>query len=449
MAFAWALLSDGELEAAGNRLDDAERWLDAGPSLTEEMIVRDEVQFRALPATIASARAYSAQALGDAEAAVRFARQALELLPQDEPFERGVASALLGLAQWEAGDLAAAERTFAAGLDRMRDAGQTMAALSGTFVLAAILRAEGRLREAIRLYEQILQEAISSGEPAMRGTADLHLGLSDLLFEQGEFAAAEHHLHLSESLGHDAALPPMQYRSRPMVLARMKRAQGDSDAALALLEEAERLYVRGPVPDLRPVAAMKARIWAANGRLAEAREWARACTIDGEPLAYRREYEHLTFVRVLLARHRVEGDDEALTRALALLDQLAAAAEAGGRWPSVIECLILQALARHAGRDPAWVPDLERALALAEETGYMALFFDEGQPLRDLLAEARAAGATGPYADRLLAGFEALARPDAARQTASTPRPWAWSNRSATASWRYYTSSTRDSPTRR
>ena len=55
--------------------------------------------------------------------------------------------------------------------------------------------------------------------------------------------------------------------------ARLKEAQGDLDGALALLDEAERVYVRGPLPEVRPVAALKAGIWLKQGRLAEAQGW--------------------------------------------------------------------------------------------------------------------------------------------------------------------------------
>ena len=74
------------------------------------MVVVDEEAFRSLPVSIANARAYQAQALGDVSGTVKYARQALDLLPEDDYFERGVAAALLGLAYWASGDLEAADR---------------------------------------------------------------------------------------------------------------------------------------------------------------------------------------------------------------------------------------------------------------------------------------------------------------------------------------------------
>src|SRR5262249_44275939 len=73
VAYAWALLNGGELEAAEARLSDAERWLDtsmesgerpaasvapASPERVAEPLMADEARFRALPASIATAHAY-------------------------------------------------------------------------------------------------------------------------------------------------------------------------------------------------------------------------------------------------------------------------------------------------------------------------------------------------------------------------------------------------------
>ncbi|HQU58354.1 MAG TPA: adenylate/guanylate cyclase domain-containing protein, partial [Saprospiraceae bacterium] len=107
VAYAWAVLNDGELEAGEARLWDAERWLDRpadnqnrpeAPS--GEMAVSDEEQFRFLPASIATARAYIAQSQGDLTATVKYGREALTRLPEGDHIRRGPAAALLGLTYW-------------------------------------------------------------------------------------------------------------------------------------------------------------------------------------------------------------------------------------------------------------------------------------------------------------------------------------------------------------
>ena len=75
---------------------------------------------------------------------------------------------------------------------------------------------------------------------------------------------------------------------------------------------------------------------------------------------------------------------------------------------SVIEILILQALAYHAQGDlPAALLPLQRALALAEPEGYVRMFLDEGSSMMQLLREASAREILPDYTDKLLAAFEA------------------------------------------
>src|SRR5438105_105912 len=121
--YAGALLSSGQLEGVEARLRDAERWLDTTADKTElalapaaEMVVVDEAEFRRLPGSIAVYRAGQALARGEVANTMKYARQALDLVPEDDHLGRGSAAALLGLASWTSGDLEAAHRTYADGM---------------------------------------------------------------------------------------------------------------------------------------------------------------------------------------------------------------------------------------------------------------------------------------------------------------------------------------------
>jgi LuxR family maltose regulon positive regulatory protein len=222
IGYAWVLLTGGELEAAEARLRDAERWLDTAAEpmadMSErpeapapemgvvEMVVVDEAQFRSLPATIASARAFHAQALGDVPGTVKYARHGLDLLPEDNYFERAIPVSLLGLAYWANGDLEAAYRSLADAMANMRMTGSIHLAISGTSILADIRMGQGRLQEAVNTYEQSLQLATKQGDSLLRGTANLYLGLSELHLEQGNLETTKQHLMRSKELGEQAAL---------------------------------------------------------------------------------------------------------------------------------------------------------------------------------------------------------------------------------------------------
>jgi LuxR family maltose regulon positive regulatory protein len=214
----------------------------------------------------------------------------------------------------------------------------------------------------------------------------MHIGLAGVLLERNDLGAAREHLATSQRLGEHNGLPQNPYRWR-VVMARLREAEGDLDDALALLEEAERVYAGDYAPNVQPVPAVRARLRLRRGELAHADEWVRERQLSAadEP-AYLHEYEHLTLARVLLARHRVERGPSALEQALRLLESLLTAAERGGRGSSVIEVLILQALVHEAGGNaPAAHAALHRAVTLAQPEGYVRLFADEGTPMAALL----------------------------------------------------------------
>jgi LuxR family maltose regulon positive regulatory protein len=144
-----------------------------------------------------------------------------------------------------------------------------------------------------------------------------------------------------------------------------------------------------------------------QGRLAKALGWAceRGLSVDDD-LCYLREFEHVTLVRVLIARYKSDRVDNSIYEAVGLLERLLKAAEEGGRTGSVIEILVLQALAHHAQGDiPRALDPLERALTLAEPEGYVRIFVDEGPPMAALLREAAKHGTAPNYVSQLRAAF--------------------------------------------
>lgn len=409
VAYALALLDEGALAAAEQRLLDAEQWLDKA---TTSRVVVDESQLRSLPAAIANARAYRAQALGAITNTITYARRALDLLPADDYYERGTAAALLGLAYWASGLLAAAHTSFADGLANLQRAGGSQIAIGGATILAEICSAQGHLYAAYHTYEQALQLAVSPAHPMPLATADLHRGISEIYLDWGDQAAAAQHLLRSKELGRQSGLQGDAWRWC-IAQARLMAAQGQVDQALSLLTEAEGLYYRTPIPDVRPIAAIKARLWVTQGRLTEALAWARTGGFSAaDELSYLREYEQITFARLLLAQGQSEPTmsnqtASPLHNALTLLTRLLQAAETGARMGSQIEILLLQALALAAQGDyVAAHISLARALALAEPEGYVQIFVEQGAALLALLTELKAeSGQQSAYLDKVLAAF--------------------------------------------
>jgi LuxR family maltose regulon positive regulatory protein len=241
------------------------------------------------------------------------------------------------------------------------------------------------------------------GEPALQGMADLYVGMSEIHREQNNLDVAEQHLLKSKELGEQTGFPQNQSRWC-VALARIRQAQGDLDGALDLLHEAEHLYVKDFFPNVRPVAALVTRVWVAQGRLGEALGWARDQGLSAQDnLCYLREFEHITLARVLLGRSKRDCADHSMLEAMGLLARLLKAAQEGERTGSVIEILVLQALAHQMQGDiPAALMALQQALSLAEPEGYIRVFVDEGLPMTVLLKEAAKHGMAPNYVRQLL-----------------------------------------------
>jgi LuxR family transcriptional regulator, maltose regulon positive regulatory protein len=389
VAYAYALFGGGELEAVEARLRDAERWLEATAD-TAGMIVVDKEEFARLPGMIALLRTAQALARGDMPETVKNARRVLDVAPKNDYLMLGGAASTLGLAAWASGDLDAARRMIADGMANVLRAGYISPAVGDAITLADIQIAQGCLHEAMTTYEQGLQWATAPGTPVLRGAADMYVGMSNLLYEHNDLQTATQHLLTSQALGELAGLPQNAYRWR-VAMARIRRAQGDLDGALELLDQAERLYNGNFSPNVRPIATRQTRVWLAQGRLGEALSWAREQGLSAEDeLSYMREFDHITLARILLARYQNDRSEASIAGVMSLLERLLIAAEEGRRTGSVIETLVLQAVAYRAQDNlPAALMSLQHALTMAEPEGYVRIFLDEGEPMRLLILDFR------------------------------------------------------------
>jgi LuxR family maltose regulon positive regulatory protein len=427
VGYAGALLSGGELEGVEGRLRDAERLLGTTTGLRgaqtppAEMPVDDE-EFRLIPAMIEVYRAALALARGDGIATVRHARRALDLASEEDHLCRAAAAGLLGLAHWASGDLEAAHRSYTECVAGLHRAGHTADTLGCAVALADIRLTQGRLGEAMSTYEQALQRAPGHGGSVLRGTADMYVGMSELHRERGDLSAATAQLLRSQELGEHTGLPQNRYRWR-VAMARIRAAEGDLTGALHLLGEAERVYVGDFFPNVRPIPAMKARVHVAQGDLGGALRWVRESGLSIEDdLSYLREFEHITLARLLLAGCGTGGSEPTLHEVTQFLEHLLTAAEQGGRTGSVIEILVLQALAHQTrGDSTSALASLERAVTLAEPEGYVRVFVDEGPPMASLFRQFGKQGTTRNYVGRLQAAITTAEHSPADRQSLIDP----------------------------
>ena len=423
-AAAGSILIRGVTEGADAHLRDAERWLEAARESAARppgMVVVDEEAYRDLPGAIAIHRAGLAQLTGDAAGTIVHAQRALELIRPDDVIGQGAGHALLGLAFWATADLVGASERYAAARAAFEQVGFVPDVLGSTITQADLRIAQGRLRDAAAFFAQGLELAAREAAPP-RGTADMHVGLSAILREQGDLDGARRHLRSSMELGDENGLPQNPYRTL-LALARIRQDEGEREEALDLVAEAARLYMGDFSPNVRPVEAVRAQMLIAAGRLPEAWAWARQRGLSAsDDLGYLNEFEHIVLARLLLAHGSHDGAADMIHDAEALTARLLGGAETGGRWGAVIEIRIVQALARQAlGDEVGALAALEGALELADPEGYLRVFLDEGPPMQDLLRRAAASRIAPAAVSRMLAGTPIVAPRSGAAQAMVEP----------------------------
>ncbi|WP_221091232.1 MalT transcriptional regulator family protein [Deinococcus aquaedulcis] len=215
------------------RWPEVEGWLLAAEQALgkqAQIVVRDEAEFRRLPAEVAAYRAVLA--LGEVGAADQHARDLLALAPETDHLARGAAAGLLGLATWHQGELGAASWQWAACQAHLLRAGHAADAVGAALAQADIFVARGELRQAQHTCEQALQFA-AAHHGALWGAADLYVTLSGVFRQRHDLTAAQACLQKGDALGPHAQWA--QYDGR----RRVAQAELEMAAGRLSLQEAE------------------------------------------------------------------------------------------------------------------------------------------------------------------------------------------------------------------
>jgi LuxR family maltose regulon positive regulatory protein len=394
---AWMLIISGQQKAIEARLRDAEEALNILDSLDEQEVTRIQGYISAIRAQVAFIRS----AIPDT---IEFAQDALEKIPARDYSVRATTTMILGAAYGFIDDLAAASRAFS----EARTIGQTnqdnFSVMLASSALAQLEVVHGQLRKAERTYREALQlvekpSGVRHGHSP--GVGYTYVGLAEVLREKNELEAAasyaEEGLDLCKLLGQAEIL-----MSGYVALARIQRAQGNIEGALATLQEAIQIATEMSAWSVDVVTVHQVRLWLAQGNLEAASRWAQASGMSADDApSFHREAGHLTLARILVAQGKIDD-------AARLLARLLKAAESTQRWGSAIEALLLLALTQYKKNEPERaLHALERALSLAEPEGYVRVFVDEGTPMAELLRQAAECGIAPRYVQELLSAFDA------------------------------------------
>ncbi|RUZ85941.1 LuxR C-terminal-related transcriptional regulator, partial [Mesorhizobium sp. M7A.F.Ca.US.006.01.2.1] len=413
----WLAVHSSQPEIAQQTLSNARKLVEAGPADGSDPGTMTGTTIKAELVVLAAAVHSTLEQFDQARDT---ALAALRVIAPDAWFMEGATANVIGYNLYALGDLEGAR----AAIDAARRAHERSGSLLGVTIancyMAVIERSAGRLPAAERLLRNAIIEArarigANSYAEALAGTL-----LAELAYETNASGEA---LTLVENLGpqiEGAAVIVYPLASVP-TYARVLQLTGRTEAALDMLE---RVYqrVRGTV--YRRLASMivhdRIRVLLDQSRNAEARalltEHRGEGTEASMAITTANEFEFFAEGRLLTA-------EKSYAAAARIFDELLVRTKSSGRMRRHILALILRAKAVSATHDQR-VADryLLEALRLAQPSGFIRSFVDEGRPVIDGLMRLRAAQAkTDPalsaYATRIIDAAQTM--PAATRKLAA------------------------------
>lgn len=392
LARAWALLLSGQMELVAACL--------------VSIVASKEPLNPELSGGVAGIQSFVAVFQGELEAAIQQARLALENLPEQDIYLRGLVTLNLGLVYERQGDFSSASQAYRKAVEISQAAGNLYSALTAAGQLGDLAMLQGKLNEAVEIYENAIRLTSEAGKSFLVA-AIVYIPLGRLMYEWNDLDAAAHYLKIGRELSNLWEIGDIQALAC-ISLALVRQVQGESAAVRDLMRQAGQAIQRRVLSPstFGLIKSYQARLWVLQGNLTAAVRWAEEYRQQAEIPGYQPDLENATLARVLL----LQGKPEAAVR---LLEPLICQAQAAGRVSSQLEFLVLHAVALDAlDRHEAALAALDSALTIGGPEGYTRVFLDEGPAVAALLRRVRTPGNL-THAARLLAAFGCISEEDA------------------------------------
>lgn len=352
----------------------------------EDLIALTEQALKPLPAgaeveqMLALAALYRgaiASARGEAQKAIGQITFAQSRISEENHLAHARGFFSLGVAYETLDENELAVQNYVRSSDKAQAAGVLFLAVHARCSAAQVQIKQGRLYQA----EQTCQAALRLAKGALippLGLAWIVLG--SIALERNELAAAGQLLENGIVLSRKGGLIDNIILGLSLLI-RLYMVQGDTARAFEAWQEAGALLEASGLPLMMlQSSAYLARLQFHLGQK-QAAQWAAGYRSNRAALSS--EFADLTLARILLET----GEEEEIQSILQpILDQ----ANKAGRMQTCIEVMLLLALFYRAKENRAAALDwLGRSLQLAAPEGRACIFLSEGQPLADLLPQAR------------------------------------------------------------
>ncbi len=383
--------------------DKAEKLLDQAEQVIAKHHKASKSDDLVVKAQISIYRAAIFALKGKLRKALELVEPAMDLLKDENMHIRARGFDTLGLIYEQSGCFEKAVYYYIKAGDAADSAGVIYLAVNAYCEAAMIKLKQGQLDEAENLCREALERAKDEAEnlpPA--GLAWAILGT--LACERNELDRAERLINKGVELARKGGITD-DLKNIYYFLTRLQMTQGDRNNLVNTLNNLSRVLNSYRVERLENRSkAIKARVSLYLGNISAAANWAKEFENTYLPKATEnvQDFENLTLARIMLAKNR-------LADSLLLTTQIVNETRQGGRNGALLEALILHALTSFScGNDNETESALQEALNLAEPEGYMRIFIDEGEIMKQILNQYLAQKTnpvSGAYCKKLLAAF--------------------------------------------
>ena len=390
---AWLLIIQGRIGKALPLLNDLRRQL-AG--------VDPNSGQRWMQTIIASALAFLASMPVTPEFDPLPDYQLLDEIPAEELILRNAADILYGMAVARRGHMDRAVEVSIRSIQREKPPHGMLAIPTLAPFLSRIYLMQGRFGTAASLCREFLDPVREKGIRFIATAGSMEIDLGEVLSERNCLEEAGQHIR--DGLQANETWRNIMTDGFGLIaLTRLLMAKGDYAEAMQVVEKFEiRLQEHSRPPrefdeDLR---TLRVRWQLASGILKNSSHWADQIQLS-EDFELHPELYRLTLARIHLAQGRYA---EVVNLLAGMTMQLAA----GSLITRQLESnLLLAAAAAGQQRLQEAFGLIDSSLALAEPEGYIRIFLDVGEPVRDLLAAYQRSAAPGHtlYAQKILDAF--------------------------------------------
>ncbi len=254
LSAAWVDLLTGKLEKIESHLVVAEQNLDSVDTSDD------------LLGQVAAIRFYTAALMGQLDQAFDQAQVALDQLDQDNLTVRSVVAIVLGAIYSFLQDYPLALTNLKEAVALAEQAGNIHTVVGAMNSMGDVLRNQGNLAEAEKVYDQALQLGQDRRGRPLPISAGVYASLAELRLAQKDLADAREFAQTGLELGEQWLNAESQIVSL-LALAKIEHGEGQQDAARKALEQAKHLAAshRVPPPRIVQIAACEQAIAAAPG----------------------------------------------------------------------------------------------------------------------------------------------------------------------------------------